>query len=168
MSKSEKMGEFIPEKQIEFNVHSEKWHVYELEDKSTIRFKTVLIDIYDAGPAEGEMGAQGIRKAFFNMKLLSSVFSPKKMREKKGQVWPISELEKNIIKPNLMFRQLKDGGFAEYETSNSKLQIKTILRQVDRTSKFGSMGNPAYIIRTESEVLIEKKPTVNEQNESET
>lgn len=167
INKIENLEEWSPEKFIDFDVISENWYIYELEDKTIIRFKTVLTAIYDAVPAESETAVDGLRKAFFNMRLLSSVFSPKDIREKKGKVWSILELEKNIAHRNLMFRQLKDAGFAEYETAKSKLQIKTILKQVDKTSKFDALGNPAYIIRTENEVFVERKQILQEQTKSE-
>ena len=88
---------------------------------------------------------------------MSSVFSPKDIRGQKDKQHPLSELEKCKTDINLKFRQIKDGGFAEYQTKKSNLKVKTWLRQVDKTSLFDGLGNPAYIIRTESEVLIEPK-----------
>lgn len=163
MGKSKKSTDKVANGYIDFDIINEKWHVYELEDDSIIRFKTVLTAIFDAGPAEEETGISGMRKAFFSARLLSSVFSPKDIRGKKGKSWSISELEKFKTQTNLKFRQIKDGGIAEYDTKNSIITIKSWLRQVDKTSKFDGFGNPAYIIRTESQILTVKKPSTQKE-----
>jgi len=159
LSKSEKASEKDDEELVDFEVVRENWHVYELEDDSIIRTRNVLLSIIDAGPAdETEAGAPGLRKYGFGMKLLNAIHSPKNLRGPKGKAWPVSELEKFIVQRNLKFRQIKDGGNSEYETKKFVITLLTRVRQVDKTSKFDQSGMPAYIIRTENEILLTDKP----------
>lgn len=159
MSKSKKTSEKEPGKLVDFAVIRESWHVYELEDDTIIRTKNTLMTILDAGPAEHtEVGALDMRKLGFGLKLLNVVHSPKHLRGPKGKAWPLSKLEKSIVQRNLKFRQIKDAGNCEYETEKWKIIISTRLRQVDKTSKFGVNGMPAYIVRTESMILLAEKP----------
>lgn len=168
MSESEKALEKDYEKLVDFDVIRENWHMYELEDGSVIRTKNVLMSIIDAGPSdENEASAVGMRKYGFGARLLNVILSPKHLRGPKGKTLPVSELEKLTVQRNLKFRQIKDGGRAEYETKNSKISISTRVKQVDKTSKFDQNGMPAYIVRTEHEILMFEKPQ-KEQEETKT
>lgn len=159
LSKSKKASEKDYGKLVDFDVIREDWHVYELEDNSIIRTKNVLMTVIDEGPAdEKEAGAPGLRKIGFGVKLLNVVHSPKHLRGRKGKVWSTSELEKSIVKHNLKFRQIKDGGKAKYETKKMEIIVLTRVNQVDKTSKFDQNRNPAYIVRIESQILMAEKP----------
>ena len=57
----------------------------------------------------------------------------------------------------MKFRQLTDGGHAIYETEKTRLEIIHRVRQVDKTSKFDAKGMPAYIVRSESQIVAMDK-----------
>ncbi len=139
----------------DFDVLSETWSTIELEDKSIIRFKTVLMalkrDISQMPSAKG---------LALQSKLLATTYSLPNVKGHKGQNWSVNELEKHIIKPNLMFRQLKNG-ISEYKTSNEIITINTRAVRIDKTNKFQRDGQPAYIIRTEAEVIIAENEPIN-------
>jgi hypothetical protein len=78
------------------------------------------------------------------------------LRGKKGATWTIHELEKHIIKPNMMYRQLKSS-ISIYATENEKITVQTRLVRIDKTNKFGIDGEPAYIVRTEADIIVEAK-----------
>ena len=159
LSEYEKASEKDHDELVDFDMIREDWHVYELEDDSIIRTKNVLMSIIDAGPVdESEARALGMRKYGFGLKSLYVVHSPKHLRGPKGKASSVSELEKFIVQRNLKFRQTKDGGKSEYETKKTRIAVLTRVRQVDKTSKFDRNGMPAYIIRTENEILLAEKP----------
>ena len=140
------------ERFVDFDVISENWSAYELEDDTLIRTKNVLMDIIEAGPAVEKGSEFGV-----GAKLLNVVHSPSSLRGPKGKATEVKELEKFIVQPNMKFRQIKDGGPAKYETKNSTITLVTRVRRIEKTSKFDAKGMPAYIIRTENQILVEKK-----------
>jgi hypothetical protein len=136
---------------IDFEVNSEDWTTCEVEDKTIVRFKTVLLGLKrDMTKMPTQLGLS------LQTKLLVSTHAVPELRAKKGTVWSIQELEKHIIKPNMMYRQLK---FADsiYSTKDEKIIIHTRLVQVDKTNKFGLDGEPAYLVRTEADIIVETK-----------
>ncbi len=151
MSKSPREQSKIAEEIVDFDVIKENWHIYELEDDTTVRTKTVLMNILDGGPSEEN---PKIHKYVLQAKLLNVVSSPNHLKGKKDKSWRVSELEKFITESNMKFRQLKDGGPAEYRTKKGIITVQSRIRQVDKTSKYDARGNPAYIIRAESVMLI--------------
>jgi hypothetical protein len=136
---------------IDFEVVSENWTTYEVEDKTLVRFKTVLLGLkrdMTKMPTQLGLGLQ--------TRLLVITHALPELRAKKGAVWSTHELEKHIIKPNLMYRQLKSAT-SIYTTENEKITIQTRLVRIDKTNKFGIDGEPAYIIRTEADIIVEAK-----------
>jgi len=166
LNESKKTPKKDHEELVPFDVIRENWHVYELEDDSVIRIKNVLMSIIDAGPADEEAGVPGLRKFGFGLKLLTVTHSPKHLRHSGGKTWSLSELEEFIVQPNLKFRQIEDGGNSEYRTKKSQISISTRLKQVDKTSKFAQNGMPAYIIRTENEIMLAEKPEKQEKTKT--
>lgn len=160
LSESKRALEKNHDELVDFDVISENWHVHELEDDTIIRTKNVLTAIIDSGPATNEKaGVPGMRKLGFGSKLMIVSHSPRHLRGKKDKAWSVPELEKFIVQRNLKFRQIKDGGKAEYRTKKMQIITLTRVKQVDKTSKFNQNGMPAYIVRTESEVLVAEKPS---------
>jgi hypothetical protein len=155
LSEIEKTPKTDHDKLVDFDVIKENWHAYELEDGSIIRTKNVLLSIVDVGPVdEKESAAVGARKGYFALKFLAVIHSPEHLRGPKDKAWEAPELEGYIVEKNLKFRQIKDGGNCEYSTKKTKITVQTYVRQIDKTSKFDLNGMPAYLIRTEANILI--------------
>lgn len=136
---------------IDFEVVSENWTTYEAEDKTKVRFKTVLLGLkrdMTKLPTQLGLGLQ--------TRLLVITYALPELRGKKGSTWSIHELEKHIIKPNMMYRQLKSST-SIYNTENEKITVQTRLVRIDKTNKFGIDGEPAYIVRTEADIIVEAK-----------
>jgi hypothetical protein len=156
LSETEKAPTTEHGKFVDFDVIKENWNEYELEDGSIIRTKNVLLSIVDVGPAgEKDKVVVGLRQGYFTLKFLAVIHSPENLRGPKDKVWEASELENYIVTKNLKFRQTKDGGNSEYTFKKTKVIVQTYIKQVDKTSKFGEDGMPAYIIRTEANILTE-------------
>ena len=137
-------------KYVDFDVVDENWSAYELEDDAIIRIKSVLMNIEELILNKNKKG-----KLNLGAQLLTTVYSSPSHKREEGKVWTVEELENAIIKPNMKFNTIKDGGSARYKTGKGLITIRHILKRIDKTSKFDIQGNPAYIIRSENEVLIE-------------
>lgn len=160
MSQASKEDRKMPKRMVDFDVLKENWHEYELEDDTVVRSKVVLLKILNASPSEK---SAKMPKFLLSSKLLNVVHSPDHLKGKKGRSWPVSELEKFITEPNMKFRRLRDGGLAEYKTKKAIIAIRSRIIQIDKTSKYDVEGNPAYIIRTEGDVLSKE---ISEETES--
>lgn len=148
-------------KYVDFDVIAENWSIYELEDKSILRTRTVLLSI--------EKVDEGIetKKAKSNVKVqLMTVIDSGKNKGSPGKKWDVTELEKYITEPNMMFRQIKDGGPSNYETEKSSIFLRPIIKQVSKTSEFDLNGDPAYIVKSESEILVCKKSAIKIETEN--
>lgn len=77
--------------------------------------------------------------------------------------YSVEDLRKHIIEHNLKFKQIVDGGWNEYETENTIVQVRNILRSVDKTSLFDPAGMPSYLVNFEAIVTVKPraKPTTN-------
>lgn len=142
----------LTERIIDFKTIRAEWNAYELEDNSIIKTKFVLIFIV-IDPSE-RLG-NGRTKALFASKNVTGVVSPQNIRGEPDKNYPIYELEKHIIKRNMKFRQIQEGGWNEYETKKFKLRIRNRVRSIDKTSKYDSRGMPSYIVRFETELFQE-------------
>jgi len=149
MSKKSAKEELLP-----FKILNEKYHMFESEDGSIISAKFVLIHIVKM-PAQKGMDKSGY---YFQSQFVTGVWALPKNRGERDKSYTTDELAKFIEKENLMFKQIQDGGSNLYETDEFNLLINYRVKQIDKTSKFDSMGVPAYIIRSESEVLVQEKP----------
>lgn len=135
---------------VDFEILKENFNVYELEDDSIIKTKFILSFIIKTN----ERLPDGRNKYSFSNNNIISVFSPIDIRGKSDKNYPVSELEKYIVEKNLKFRQISDGGWNEYKTKKSILRIRNRVKSIDKTSKFDSKGYPSYIVRSETEFLI--------------
>jgi len=140
------------EKLIDFKTISEEWNQYELEDRTLIKSKFVLVNIIQKGPL-----SEGVYQALFSSQNVTGVYSPVELRGTPGQKYSVDELGKHIIQHNLKFKQTVDGGWNEYETENSIIQVRNILKRVDKTSLFDSAGMPAYLVNFEAIVTVKPK-----------
>ena len=143
---------------VDFDVIAENWSTYELEDKTILRSKTVLLNIIKRDAAEKK------DKALLGIQLLNVIDSATK--GSLGKKWTVEELEKYVTEPNMMFRQIKDGGPSVYETKNSKIVVRAVVKQIKKTSEFDLNGDPAYIITSDNEIILMKKGTQNSKTES--
>ena len=137
---------------VDFDVIAENWSAYELEDKTILRTKTVLMSIASARARKKKKKSKSALEI-----LLLVVIDSGKNRGPLGEKWDVSELEKYVTESNMMFRQIKDGGPSVYETKKTRILMRPIVKQVLKTSKFDLKGNPAYIVKCESEIIFEKK-----------
>lgn len=135
---------------VDFDVIAENWSAYELEDKTIIRTKIVLMSIEKSGKEKKKS------KSTLGIQLMVVVDSGKN-RGPLGKKWEVSELEKYVTESNMMFRQIKDGGPSVYDTKRSRILVRPVVKQVLKTSKFDHNGDPAYIVKSESEIIFAKK-----------
>ncbi len=134
---------------IHFEIVSEKWFVYEIEDGSILRSKFVLLEVV----AIGEPDEQGHRLTKMGTQTINVIFSPLELRGPPGRKWEVSELEEFKTETNLKFSQIKDGGLNEYKLEKSNIQVDYRVNKIDKTSKYTANGMPAYIIRLKTTII---------------
>ena len=140
------------EKLLDFKVVNEEWSQYELEDGSLLKMKLVLVNILQKAPV-GKKTYEGL----FSSENVIGVHSPKRLRGPPGRKYTVDELKKHIIERNLKFRQTVDGGWNEYETGNTIIQFRNVLKSVDKTSLFDSAGMCSYLVNLETMVISKPK-----------
>jgi len=137
------------EELIPFKVIKEEWNEYELDNTTIIKSKFVLMNIIKTP----ETNEKGQHLTVHQSQNLIAIFSPEEVRGDPDRNYGVDELEAHIIERNLFFRQILDSEFNEYETDNYLIKIKNTVKSIDLASKFDARGNPAYIVRSETQIL---------------
>ena len=150
MTKVINNNNLLEEKFVDVEVIKENWNTYETEDGSIIKQKYLISFIIDTG----EKDEEGKSKYWFANNSITTVYSPKKIRGPPDKNYPVNELEKYIIQPNVKFRQIFDGGNNEYKTEKFLIILRNIVKKIDKTNKFDQKGNIQYIVRSEIEILL--------------
>jgi len=145
--------ESMDDEMVHLDTIHEEWHEYEVEDKTIIKTKWVLMNII----AYGEPDPDGKRLNRVGAKTLTIVHSPKEVRGSPDKTWTVEELEPHITERNVLFRQIHNGGLYKYETEKATIEAEYRVTQIDRTSKYDADGMPAYIIRTSTNYAVMKK-----------
>jgi len=157
------MSEVVDSERIDFKllddemVHidtiHEEWHEYEVEDKTIIKTKWVLMKII----AYGEPNPDGTRLNRIGGQTLTVIHSPKEIRGPPDKTWTVTELEPYITEPNALFRQIQNGGINKYETEKASIEAEYRVTQIDKTSKYDVEGMPSYIVRTSTNYVVMQK-----------
>ena len=166
MKQKELGGKFIMKdfklvKNIDYQIEKEDIIVLEIEDGSLITYRTILLDVIETDQ-ETDQGMV----LQFNLQNLVTTLSPEGLQGKKGKKYPMSELEKNIDSPNMMFKKVKGTGINSYILDGGgKLIVKNNISQIDRTTLINSMGMPTYIVRSETLIAQEEKDISEKEEE---
>ena len=134
---------------LDFEVRQEVWNIYELEDGSTVRLRTILVKVLKTRkpPPGVPLGSKGMGLNLSLQNLLA-VKSPLRLRGEPTK--PISQramlkLPKTEVKFNPFFEDwniylLKDG---------TELRVKVNVSSIERVEgKFDKFGNPMYNVQS--------------------
>lgn len=127
---------------IDFRAKHEDWSEYELNDKTILKARFVLIRVFD----EGKYDELGFPMYELNSINAVGVLVPENLRgEPTKEKYSREELDESIVEEDMNFDKIKEG-WNTYELENkTKLSVKLVLASVSRTSKFDSRGEPIYI-----------------------
>ena len=131
-----------------FEMEKEDFHIFELRDGSIIKAKFVMVNV-TRKKEEGKDDQFG-----FQSQNVVGAWAPLSMRGEKGKTYSMSELEANIIERNVMKKQTNDAGKNVYNLPDCKIIVNYNVKNIDKTSLFDTMGNPSYIVRGETEIIV--------------
>lgn len=125
---------------IEFKRIDEIWTEYMLEDNTLIKLKIIPIKAI-------KRGAQ-IR---FNLQKMVAAFSPKDLKgEADSRTYSPEELLESLKNPDMSFKILKDE-WSRYKLSDgSIISFREMLNSAASTNKFDSIGDPLYLIQSQT------------------
>lgn len=126
--------------EIKVKTSNEKWSYYTLDDKTTLKVKTILISVFDEG-----LDPQG--NLAFSLQSVNVV----------GAI-PPSELIGNdpLDKIKEMDFEVKDNPWNEYTLENGlTLEVRPTLTEVTRTGSRDIRGIPLYSIQAQAAVKFQ-------------
>lgn len=153
MSISESIPRLIRE--LDFKVEKEEWLVIKLRDGSTIKFKTVLLKVFETD-IKNPMGEPLYSLEGHNV---VSVRSPESLRGKPSERLPDPLEALKMPKEEIEIVEIIDPSWNSYVLENGKrIKTKTIITNIYRIKDiFDKYGNPYYVI--ESQTIASSSPT---------
>lgn len=133
---------------IDFEVVSEPWNFYKLEDDSLIRLKLVLIKVI---PTENAP-----KNYSLNTANVVGVQSPRELRSDPTPL-PTNGIYNDFKKKDSDFEVIKESWNKYKLKDGNTLKIKPAITAIDKTKSFDSTGEPIYVVH--SQVLV--KPPAN-------
>jgi len=124
-------------KDFDFDVLTEDWNLYKLEDDTILKVKLVLLRVIQEG-----VDKFGNPKGGTLITMIVSPVPPSELRKLK-KVDSIIDMKYETIKE----------GWNEYEVSDGfTLKLKPIISQIDRTEKFDPRGEPLYGVNVQATI----------------
>lgn len=153
--------------EVSFEIEKEMWNVYELDDRSTIRMRCILVKLLrslappemSSAPTMPQGGkAIGFQSVFQN--IVTVVRSPPELMGKPTPPASSEELEK-LDKIEVGYTPyLEDWNIYRLPDGN-KLKIKLVVSAVYRVPKqYDSFGYPIYYINSTNAIVPIPKPKV--------
>ncbi len=132
---------------VNFEPIKEEWTIIELEDKTTIRMRPVLLYLRRGAVSKKRKIARGAIR-------IGLQFGVGGKRKGKPSNQPITPdlVRKHITKTNLRFRFLQRGE-STYRTDIGNLTVKATPIRFDKTDLFDQDGEPVYSVNHELLVL---------------
>jgi hypothetical protein len=132
---------------IKFKTISEEWNLYELEDKSVIKAKVLVISVvfYKKKPEDKRIPDLGV-----NLEVVTGVESYPGVRgEPNEETYTIEQLNSFVEKgkADMKITPIRDEWNGYELPDGTKLYLKNAITRVGRTSKFDKIGNPMYVMQ---------------------
>ena len=132
---------------IKFKTISEGWNLYELEDKSVIKAKVLVISVvsYKKKPEDKRIPDLGV-----NLEVVTGVESYPGVRgEPSEETYTIEQLNSFVEKgkADMKITSIRDEWNGYELPDGTKLYLKNAITRVGRTSKFDKIGNPMYVMQ---------------------
>lgn len=132
-------------KELDFKVIQEPWIPIKLKDHSTIKFRTVLMKIFET---EAKNPVTGGIVLVFDAQNIASVTSPKELLGKPSGKLPDVPNALKMPKQEIEVIEVIDPGWNIYELEGSKkLKVKPVVTNVYRIKDvYDIRGNPYYVV----------------------
>ena len=128
---------------VDFEIVSEPWNFYKLENGSLIRFKLVLVKVM---PIKNDP-----KNYSLNTANVVGVQSPKELRGAPTPP-PTNGIYNDFEKKDLDFEVTKESWNVYKLKDGNTLKIKPAITAIDKTRNFDSHGEPIYVVH--SQVLV--------------
>ncbi len=126
---------------IDFDIIKENWCLYELEDGTIIKLKTILMKIIPTG---------NNKNIAFNTANVVTVFSTK---EGKGKP-TLPNTVRQIEKKDLPFKVVADE-WNEYKLEDGRiLKIKPSIVEISKGTTYDQYGEPSYLVQSQPMIKI--------------
>jgi len=144
------MGEFSSLKELDFKTIREEWINIQLEDDTVIRFKTVLVRVFETGQIDPITGEPKYNVEGQNIVVARA---PDELKgEPSDFIPPIQELVKKKKPIEIKIKGITGDDWNEYELeTGKKIRTKPVITKVLRIDGYyDRYGNPIYIVQSQT------------------
>lgn len=138
-----------PNIEMDFQVISEDWSRYRIEDKTLIRFRINVLKIFRSK----KVGKTGYPAFAITSRNMVSAIVPDKLKGKPPKKPPKRPYD---IDRELSLEPL-DVKWQEYLTKDYKIRVKPTLVKIFRAKAFNDFGEPIYVTSTLQPIVDVKK-----------
>ncbi|MCD6139316.1 MAG: hypothetical protein J7J91_12255 [Deltaproteobacteria bacterium] len=136
-------------KEIDFKTVKEEWLTIELEDGTIIKFKSVLLRVFETDKVDPITGE---RIYYVEGQNIVVARAPDKLKGKPSEhIPPIQELVKKGNPVEVKVKKIYEDGWNEYELENGdRLRVKPVITKVLKIKGFyDKHGDPIYIVQSQ-------------------
>jgi len=134
---------------IDFVAESEPWNYYELEDKTIIKTRFILIKVVLEGVDEANNPMYS-----FNSDIVMGALVPDELKGEPSQK-PYTPKEKMDAVEKVVTFKAKKEDWNRYKLSDGNIvEVKTVLVKVARTTLFDSRGDRVYLVNTQPLIKV--------------
>jgi hypothetical protein len=126
---------------VDFEPVKEEWTVVELEDRTILRMRPVLLLFRRDSSKKKKRAPRGAMR----FQLQFAIWAKTKGKPSKLPI-TVELMQQHVVKRNLSFRFLRRGE-STYDVEGQKFQLKAIPTQFDKTSLFDRDGEPTYLVQ---------------------
>uniref|UniRef100_A0A7C2BLK9 Uncharacterized protein n=1 Tax=Thermosphaera aggregans TaxID=54254 RepID=A0A7C2BLK9_9CREN len=123
---------------VDFEIASEGWNLYEVEDGTKLRVRVILKTVIKFGMGKYQFGVEQI---------IGTAFVPERLRgPPSARKYSPEELSQNIEKEDLAFKTLKETWNVYRLSDGGTLSVKAEVSQINKTKLFNEIGEPIYTL----------------------
>jgi hypothetical protein len=146
--------------EVEFEIEKEVWNVYELDDKSTIRIRSILVKLLTSSiptavppPTGGPQGAKGFEFQSVFRNIVTVIRCPPELRGKPTPPLASQEIEK-LGKIEVGYTPYLEDWNIYRLPDGTKLKIKLVVSAVYRIFKqYDPFGYPLYFVNSTNAII---------------
>jgi hypothetical protein len=146
--------------EVEFEIEKEVWNVYELDDKSTIRIRSILVKLLTSSvpmavppPTGGPQGAKGFEYQSVFRNIVTVIRCPPELKGKPTPPLAPQEIEK-LGKIEVGYTPYLEDWNIYRLPDGTKLKIKLVVSAVYRIPKqYDPFGYPLYFVNSTNAIV---------------
>jgi len=129
---------------IDFVAESEPWNIYELEDKTVIKTRFILVNVVLDAVDE----ANNPIYSFNSETVVGSKVPDELMGEPSKKIYTLKEMM-SAIEKNVKFKTKKEKWSRYRLVDGNVIEIKLVLVKVSRTTLYDQRGGRQYLVNTQ-------------------